>query len=564
MLQHIVIRSVALVLGILIFGCASDQPRVKYERKFGGTQLDIKKLKYVDLKTGRTVNAGEFMEFNDLDAMFLMFGSANCAKCNHKAKDFTKKSLRGHNLFHGRYSESFALIGVTTDFGASKKEFDSLWLNQKERKKRGYDIYQWHDAKGETVKRYFLKKGEFFGLPYAVLLTREGILMRVDNHDQRTLAQLLDAVEAKLEGREPDPEPTHQPTHGPEVPKDFPRHLFALADRFSEIKASDCAQKNVSLDTHLKPANVRVLQIVPADCLTECRANLSTLEQWSSSCGRNGSCAHFTLSQKGIPADLCEKTSIATGGSSLIRDFSYLFNWRFSPDLNEQGDPVAIPAVGRPMVLAFNASGRILLAEMGTVAASDLAALSPDQPSPRVQDWPLYGDNRKGDKIGNVSVADIIPQSQFTVFVNFDFYCTGCIEELALQSQPGPKYLYDYCAKHPSFCQVYALERKYMPYDYGMSIEEGYDFGKDLFRSNLEENGGAVRVPLLIEREAIPGNYTRFSDGYLVPLFPNWDHNFGSVIMDKEGKIIADFKSEGAVEVDPILATLKKLEGIHE
>ena len=80
--------------------------------------------------------------------------------------------------------------------------------------------------------------------------------------------------------------------------------------------------------------------------------------------------------------------------------------------------------------------------------------------------------------------------------------------------------------------------------------------------------GEHITIPLLLDStpygEDGMGYLKRFFDAYLFTTFPNWEGYFGTVVFDREGKILAGFKSESPGEVDPVLSYIKKIVEVEE
>jgi len=574
-------------LGHLVLSCASNEPRVKRERTFGGIPLDVSLLSYKDLATGSDINLKDYMERNELKAVLLMFGAAGCVKCTEKSKDLSSHYLKSHSLFLSPDHKGFELIGVTTDKGSGLKLFESRWRDLEQRKAWGYDFIRWIDPEGDTIKKYFLDAGEQFQVPFTILLSREGIMYRVAAHESRSVGAILDDVEAIISGQKVDPrveptteptaeptvepstEPTGEPTSEPIAPMSgLDRFKQMIPSRFAKLEVTDCAGQKATLQDQVQDVDVALLHLQPSNCTgASCAANLAQMNQLESYCRAGASqlalqrrCTVVTVeSQRNAPnAETCAKSvshRVFSVSDDVFAAFSSHFDWTLEPALNPQtGVPGALPVFDKSMLFGFYPSGKMVLSYSGDLqAAAVQAELSSESLSvaPTGPDFQVYGDLVTGSLGGEQSFSEIHSKSAYTVVAGFDVGCGSCVEELQHWSLSGSKHLLDFCRSSQGFCSVVALET-YPAYN--MTPAQQYEEVKTSLASLN------IRVPLVVDRQTFATDFSRFFEAYLAPRHQDWQGLPGSVIYDREGKIVASFRSTGPKEPDPILGALKYLQ----
>jgi hypothetical protein len=590
---------IALLLGCtLVFGimvsCASELPGSLRMRKFEGEPLDVKKLNYVDLQTGAEVNVGKYMEANGLSHMLLMFGSIGCVKCNEKGLDLTRNFLRSHSLFLGEHKDRFALMGVTTDKGGGLTKFMARWRDPEQREKYGYSYVHWVDGEGETVKKYFLPKGEIFQVPFTVLLSKEGIVYRVLAQQSLSVSDILDQVETILDGGRvptsgpsaspsaeptslpsvvpsPSAEPTANPSAEPTPPRaGLHRWKLELADRFARVEVSGCRlQSPANLDSLMPNADVRILHLIPSACGESCRHNLEQFRQIEADCraasgvGNAQRCSVTHLALNEHVAEICEFGEVYAAGQDFVEGFADHFDWERLPDLDPAtGAPGNLPEQTEPMVVGFFPSGKMILAHEGKVNADSLRSElgSPNLAErPRGPDFKLIGDDKTGAFVGDVRFSQTLQDAEFTIVGGFDVGCFSCVEELKHwshpynPSKPQERFLMEYCANSNGFCQVLALET--YPSLSG-TAQQMYESIKPVMQAK------GIRIPLLVDAEKFEGEFSRFFEAHLTPKFPEWDDLPGTVVYDREGKIVVGFRSAREGEENAVMDTIKYLHAV--
>jgi hypothetical protein len=579
----------ALFFGIMI-SCASELPGSLRMRKFEGEPLDINQLNYVDLQTGSEVNVGRYMATNGLSHMLLMFGSIGCVKCNEKGLDLTRNYLGSHSLFLGEHKDRFALMGVTTDKGGGLTKFMARWRDPEQREKYGYTYVNWVDGEGETVKKYFLPKGEIFQVPFTVLLSKEGIVYRVLANQALSVSDILDQVKTILDGGtvptsepslspspepsvEPSPtiDPTSSPSSEPTPPRaGLDRWKLEVPNRFSKVEINGCRLAvPTKLDQVVPNADVRILHLIPTECGETCRRNLEEFRQMEADCraasgvGNAQRCSVTHLARQDIVASICELGEVYAAYQEFLEGFADHFDWDKLPDLDPQtGAPGNLPAQTEPMTVGFFPSGKMIMAHEGAITADSLRAElnSPNLAErPRGPDFKLIGDDKTGAFVGDLRFGQTLQDAEFTIVGGFDVGCFSCVEELKHWShpfdpaKPQQRFLMEYCANSNGFCQVLALET-YPPLS--GTAQQMYESIKPVMQAK------GIRIPLLVDAEKFEGEFSRFFEAHLTPKFPEWEGLPGTVIYDREGKIVVGFRSAREGEENAVLDTIKYLKAV--
>ena len=593
---------------------ASKRPReqARHRPEALGQAIDLSQMILADARTGAGVNMAQYMAAAGRDHLLLVFGSKDCATCNAEGARLRDQVITVEPLQLTTAGRRFEVIGISTDAVPRARLGGYLSL---------YPFVKWQDAGGSLMRTYFLPPGVEVKVPLTVMIDRAGrVLWRVlpDEANYLSVEDLLSRIYSSLglsgagtseSGRPPStpapdtpsphgsptpdvrtrgepgssqpqppgtgqppqpsgpvpsprepgepslPSPSHEPA--PDLGVPGPRRLEALS-----VEA--CGQGSTTLAAAVAgPAELRLVQVVRSGCDAAC---LDNAKQLSSTCG-GGTCQAVTLVTQGAATATCAHGSaFASGGDALLSVFSTHFNWRYAATEGPAPDfQITVPAVNGPILLGFDRSGRLVYSHDGALTAGDLAlalqAAAAHTPA-RGPDFGLYG--RVLGSEAQIGFADWRLRAEYTVLSAFGAYpvpCGSCMAELAHWSAPGQ--LVDYCASHGDRCQVAALET-HTP-NAGESLGQYY---------NRVENGDGhgwsglaarhLRVPLVLDPVPDPdgSNYLkRLFDGYMVGLHPEWAQEYRTFIYDREGKMVAAFRSEApaAGQDDPVLATIKKL-----
>jgi hypothetical protein len=563
------IKSFNLMICLTVLACAADRNRIISERQYPGLPLDTSALRYVDMESGEELALADYMVSNKLRAMLLVFGAAGCVKCTEKSQELSKHYLNRHNLFLGKHQASFELMGITTDQGSGMRLFESRWKDADSRENWGYNYIRWNDPGGESVKNYLLSPGEDFQVPFTVLITREQILWKIAASEKITVEEMLNQVEAILDGQaaprrtEPEiPEPPivapppiikgEKPT--PPVEGLYP-WLTESPNRFDQYPVKDCANQDRKLN--LQSGEVHWLYLVPENCDGVCRANLLQLQSMQSHCqaASGGTSLANCLVHVIFPQDqsaLCQQSWHYRGSELLSAGFASHFDWRIDAVLDpNNGLPIRPEKFDEPMLMAFLSSGKLVSSHLGAVTKDQLIAEMNQahfSERPIGANFRVVGDNQAGNFVGNIDFEKVLPDAEITVVAGFDVGCSSCVEEMQHWSLKNG--LLDYCRNSDSFCQLFALET-YPPYN--ETAEQMYHS----IRANMANLG--IRVPVWVDRQLFGGEFSRFFESYLSAKNPQWHGLPGTAIYDREGKIIAAFRSEGKGGDDKVFAVVDYL-----
>jgi hypothetical protein len=583
------IRSSLIWCGLLAVAlsaaqCASDLPGARKVNRPPGLPLDVSQLNYIDLETGVEISVDKYMEANGLKHLLLMFGAHGCDQCTKKSRDLTANYLGSHSLFFGPYQSSFGLMGVTTNADGSLAKFNAMRLNDPE---GAFNYVHWNDPQGATVKKFFLPEGEIFQIPFTVLISRDRILYRSLARESKSVGRILDEVRSIIDGGsipsptiEPSATPSTIPTATPS-PSPSPSIVpgveiegleswrFETPQRFRNLRVTGCGlTSETSLENVLGAADVRLIHLIPKTCGASCQANLQALRQLSGTCaeasasGTGARCSVVTLMPVSEVTGRCAEGVVHAGGSELVKAFGGHFDWDSTPVLDPRtGVPSSLPELEEPMLLGFFPNGRLVLSREGAFSADSLAK-ELESPllveRPKGPDFQLLGDDKIGSFVGEISFSNLLQDADFTIVAGFDVACSSCVEELKHWSEePTTEHpelqLFDYCKSSNGLCQILALET-YPPF--GQTPQQMYEEIKPQMGSL------GIRVPLLVDREKVENEFSRFFEGHLSAKFPEWEGLPGTVIYDREGKIIASFKSQLPGERDMVFETMKTLRQI--
>ena len=223
--------------------------------------------------------------------------------------------------------------------------------------------------------------------------------------------------------------------------------------------------------------------------------------------------------------------------------------------------PSSLDDVTGPMVLGFRKDGTLFFSHQGRLpVAGDSSSLERALAAGATSqatgiDYPLFGASTFGSDPGATDMSAIRQGADYTVVGAFDRYCAGCIDELEHWSAAGQ--LADFCGSSSGFCQIFALEAELArPNTPDGRAAMYYDI-----KSNFLTPRG-VEVPLLIDVDEFGDDYSRIFYSYLTPLNPDWGGRYGTVIYDREGKILAAFPGGVVHDPDPVLATLETLRSV--
>jgi hypothetical protein len=541
--------------------CGSQIPRIKKLNLTDSQELNLDLISFEDLATGEAVTLSEYMDTHNKDFLLLMFGSVGCGICNQKARELAANFEGKHSLLVAKDQKRFDLIGINTDTGAARTRFNGIMLNDSKRSEYGYDFIKWNDAKGETMQAFFLPPKEAFGVPFATLISRRNLMWRYNNKDHYTLQELLDRAEQTIAGEDPGSSGNSVENRAERVDDSTRELQFESPSRFRQLSVTSCDGISANLQELVNEVDMTFIQVSREACAdrSDCGYNFDQFKSLESKCEDTDSygttCRFVTLTTEVPDRARCAEGGIYRGGDEFLQTFRSHFDWNYLPTSDDYGTPSGIPSVKGPIVLGFNKDGSLFYSWEGPL---------PDKTSPTSIKAAIErgGSGRaKGadfqtyDGSELVNFSELTQRSKFTVFTAFDRLCGSCLEELAHWSGAAVKKddesLLSFCEKDPDFCQVIALEAELARPNTAQGRD---DFYHEIVNNYFKPNG--IRVPLFLDVNSF-NDYGRIFESYLTNTHPNWDGVYGTVVYDREGKILKDFKSEGPKTPDPVLTTLK-------
>jgi hypothetical protein len=545
--------------------------------------LPMNDVKFTDFASGRTLSLAEYMDEAGRDHLLLVFGSKGCAACNSKATHLRDDAIGQHPLYLTDAGRRFEIIGINTD--PDTKERLSGLLQQ-------FPFIQWSDPRGNVMMNFFMPPGVPISVPLTVMINRQGIKWRVLPNEPRSVEWIMNEVTKTLGlGGASDGDPTDDGGDGGEGDGgdgggeaggegdggggDGIAGIDLAAEgkgRFKLVEMQGCNAAAVNLHDALDGADVKFVQVVRGACGADCEANLAQLASLESGCKVNGAaktCASATLAADALGA-LCagaHKSRVYRGGDEFFQVFGTHFDWNYQVTEGPPPDyALTIPEVAGPLVLGFNADGRLVFSHEGKLAGGQVAAAMAKPgfgtSTPGGPDFKLYS---KAD--GEFRFGSYRQQARYTVVMAWGAYpvpCTSCIAELKHWSAPGQ--LVDYCTARPTQCQVVGLETHLPdnPEDPAAmaAFYEGIINGDGQGFEGIGPMG--IRVPLVLDPLPINGPngneyLRRVFDGYMLASVPEWGFDYRTFVYDREGKVIARFKAEEPGAEDPVLKLMKRL-----
>lgn len=581
-------------------GCASKLPYEKTTHAPEGmgleAQLDLSLVELKDVRTGDAINLKTYMDANEREYVLLTFGSKSCTACNRKNDYFKNYVIGQHPMFLSEAGKHFEIIGVNTD----PDPYERLqgYLSQ-------YSWIKWSDPAGLVMLDYFMPQGARFRVPLTVMVTKDGIAWRVMPDDHISERALVDKVELSLAGRPQKPEPTPGTDDGASEPGDgdgsgdtggdgddtgndqgdggddqgdggndqgdggLPTadaaDLAAIAPgRFQRVDVTDCAGQPATVDKVLggtKP-DLRFIAVTQGACGTECQDNLATLQAAMADCEAAGKhCAVASLSTEAPDANVCASGLAYQGGAAFFNVFKSHFDWNYT--ITENPDyTLVLPAVEGPLLLAFAADGTLVYSHERTLPAGALGdVIRAAAPLPAVgPDFALFTKDT-----GVFGFAERRLKAQYSIVASVGVYpvpCGSCIDELVRWSEPNQ--LYDFCSERPTFCQLLYVDYNY-PDRPGQTLAQFYDIvvnGDGRRYKGLAAN--KIRIPLILDPNPKNGDdgqgyLKRMFDGYMLAARPDWKTDPRTFVYDREGKIVAQFRSESPGDEEPVLAKMQRL-----
>jgi hypothetical protein len=564
---------VPLLGAILAGGCASKLDRELTDKAPKGSaleaELDLDDVVFRAVADGAPVKLGEAMRANGLRHVLLVFGSRGCAICNKEAQALQNEVIGRHELFFTTAGQSFQVVGVNTD-------------GVLDARLRAYlaplPFIQWNDPAGAEMLAHFMPPGRRFAVPLSVLVRAPergaaGIVWRVlpEQAAEVGVGEMMLRVEAELRGEpvaDAGVEPGGDGSGGegdgggvgggdgtpdagaPDAGADGsgadggdgggasdgdgvePARARALGDAlpgrldFAEAKA--CGGEPVRLGELTAGFDLTFVQTARTSCDAACR-ELGAHVQRTCAAGLPGGKTCRFVRLTGTAPEACAAGVDFTGGASLYDVFATHFNWAYRPIENPDFS-LTLPGVEGSLLLGFAKNGTLVVSHEGALAADAfdaLVAAARDDVPAKGPAFRFY-DKARGER----SFADVRRAARYTIVNSFSTVCGSCITELKHWSAPGN--VVDFCAARPGDCQIVTVERTD-----GVEEDAGlagyYDDVMKVFESE------AIRVPLLLDPTPVDDYLARYFDGYVCALKPGWGGLYGTLVYDREGKVVASF-----------------------
>lgn len=570
-----------LALSASLTGCASKLPRdVKDNTPDSVAEpLDFELVEFADLRTGETINLKSYMDEQGRDFLLLTFGAQFCSACSDKGRHLVADVIGKHPLYLTDVAKRFEIVGINTDQYPDR--LGSYLTN--------FPFMQWSDpaptpADPEmAMLRFFMPAGNKFKVPLTVMVSRRGIEWRIMPDEQIAMAEMMERVEFTLgltgggpddggdagdagDADDGDGDGDDGDGDGGDGGESSPLGIPGPG-RLKSVDVVTCAGATKTLHDVLGAAKYRFVQVTKGACDATCQANALKLKNLPAACQTRGStCAVASLTSATPARAECDSGLAAKGGEAFFDVFKTHFNW----DDPRVLDPDTALArfeheLTGPLVLGFDGDGKLVYSKEGALSANDLASAmgaADFGAVARGPDFRLYD-----QATSEFGFADMRRKAAFTVVTAFGSMCSSCILELKHWSEPGQ--LVDFCAARPDDCQVRALETGELPA--GQTLAQ---YHEGILNGTPGFDGFAalgIRASLVLDPlpKYLPPDFTdnldRFFEGYLIANSPNpeWWGDPRTVIFDREGKVVAQFKSETppAGEDDPVFKKLKALLG---
>jgi hypothetical protein len=588
-----------LLGALLAAGCASKLDRDLTDKAPRGSaleaELDLDDVVFRGVADGAPVKLGEAMRANGLRHVLLVFGSRGCAICNKEAQALQNEVIGRHQLFFTSAGRSFQVVGVNTD-------------GVLDARLRAYlaplPFIQWNDPAGAEMLAHFMPPGRRFAVPLSVLVRAPergaaGIVWRVlpEQAAEVDVGELMLRVEAELRG-EPVADAGAEPgddgvgsgegdgggaAEGAATASDVepadggdgsggeggdggggdgsgadgsgdgvePARARTLGDAlpgrldFAEAKA--CGGEPVRLGEFTAGFDMAFVQTARTTCDAACR-ELGAHVQRTCAAGLPGGKTCRLVRLTGTAPEVCEAGVDFTGGAPFYDLFATHFNWAYRP-IESPDFSLTLPSVEGSLLLGFAKNGTLVVSHEGPLAADAFDALVAGVRDDVPAKGPAF---RFYDKArGELSFAELRRAARYTIVNSFSTICGSCITELKHWSAPGN--VVDFCAARPGDCQIVAVERT-DGVEQSAGLAGYYDDVMKVFASE------AIRVPMLLDPTPVDDYLARYFDGYVCALKPAWGGLYGTLVYDREGKIVASFDpaDEAGSRQDEALEFLRK------
>ena len=557
---------------LLLKGCASELDAVKKRNrpaaKSGNAvqvadtsdpsapDVDWSHIVFQNLNDGSEVNLQGYLDENNLDHVLLIWGSKGCTSCTEK-----NKKIRDEYMSSAVFQpdSGVAMVAVNTDPAKNRPLIRSY------KKKNGFDFMKFSDPSGALMVGHFLPEGDF-ALPFIAMVSRKGILWYYTNKAKIHVDEVMNRANGLARSGSLTPV---KPRSGAKPSTDAIAPTVAVAnnsaglgkpsaDRFADVEFTTCEGDTADISDKLE-SDIVIFHIEKEPCdIGKCPSK--QLHRIASGCSSQGKTCNIIHSVAAEGADCPE--SVLRGGEEFYEVFATRFNGNAQRQakLDSDGDleRVEIPEVSGPLTMAFDKDGRLLYGTEGEVKTHEiLSAIEENKAAEHLgPQFEFYHPGMNTDD--NVTLSEIVSQADYTVVNVFGNGCSSCAAELKHWSAPGE--LLDFCEKSGGKCQVLALDEAYpddlSATEYHKVMTQGGTLFGFMEVDGTEAQG--IRVPVIVDPVSSENfGINRFFQGYLAGQLPHWN-GFGTVVYDREGKIIAEFSGDHGSE-DPVFAKIKKL-----
>lgn len=534
------------VAAILVATCGARLPQeVSINRpNADALPIDMTKVNFTELASGNTINVAEYMDTHNLNYLLLTFGSQSCSACMEKARYLQTNLVADSYKLLGDKGKAFELHGVNTDVESSRPMVLKTMLSQH------LSHINWADRTdaGSMMMTFFQPEGKLYGVPLTVMVDRFSIKWRVASDEHVTPEEILARVAKTLE-TDYVVKPTPTPTIKPQVP------WSALAEeqpgRLKALPASRCgAPAAVNVQDVLGEADLKFLVVDKENCAdgSICDQDRAAVLDFIGTCSGKV-CQLATLGQTVKEGDAACAKGVMAGGNEIFTTFKEHFNWDYPLSFDDNG--FTLGAVKGPLVLAFDASGKLVFSKEGAVTKADLAARwSSDQFTNRAV-GPAFEFYRA---TGRDNFSTWRQRSKYSVVQLWKDPCGGCIKELYEWQQPGG--LIEWCNQRSEFCQVISVEGSYPADNNPNSVPNYFDtvFAPLMKSKNLNPADLAVDLLPNVPDDQMP---RKWLEGWAAGNFNGADAR--ALIYDREAKVRGTWIRSESDTTDPLFDALKQL-----
>ena len=241
------------------------------------------------------------------------------------------------------------------------------------------------------------------------------------------------------------------------------------------------------------------------------------------------------------------------------------FNWDYKVTANLEEYSVNIDPVNGPLTLMYHKSGKLLYSKEGKISKNTLLGNMKKSVRAKRPDFKLLGKNAE-----SVSFDNWLGKAKYSIVVTFGYDCSSCVKELSHLSEKGN--LVDFCAESNGQCQIAGIETN-VPSENIVdqpdpqnpvkpTLAEYYEL---LYEGNKYIEGfknSGIRSPYFIDPGPMDedGLQPDRVFGYFSATFPEWEGLYGTLIYDREGKVVySGILSDEEDKKDDLFNKIKEL-----